>query len=599
MRTRAWTVLVALSMVVVAGPAAIAQSPVPSARPTLECGVATELRFPIHDAGATLVTPFAFADPALPNPDPSFAGRFHPAETWTLPEAPDHRAVYAAGPGRVLATGTIGTGDRGGIVVVEHTGPFVLPASAPDDPYVHPETPTGTLLTVYAGIDPAGIVVGDCVTSETLLGLTTARCGAGVDPPCSDLPAALRFEVRLGSLADPALHSADWSVAGPASDSIGGTFLHPQVMVDDGLRDPSRVIAALSAPCPGPWVGPSASPSGSPGPCEPPVPVPSASPVPTLSLPPTPTPAPTPRPVVSPRTAIRQGIPRGLRASCEPRTTRLITGTLAAYDCRPDDPRIEQVAYFLGRPADVRFTLNSRAREQGLRPGADCATGVEGIESRRPGFAFVCYSDEQGRANLRATISDSCPGVYIGVLGTGSDVGALMAAWQEVTGGSPWSTPSGTVAACRKDKGDVSAPPIPSKTHYKVSLGQKPTKADPAGLLRVTVTWSSAVTADTTIEVYGIDRCLATPPKNGSVPCVGPGTRIPSDALVLLRTAPADTGSVSWLVQNPEIFGGAAYYDKEHGWIDSIVVRARNSRAASAFAFPPEGRGEICDDCVY
>jgi hypothetical protein len=66
-----------------------------------------------------------------------------------------------------------------------------------------------------------------------------------------------------------------------------------------------------------------------------------------------------------------------------------------------------------------------------------------------------------------------------------------------------------------------------------------------------------------------------------------------------LRTAPADAGSVSWLVSNPEVFGGAAYYDKEHGWLDSVVVRARNTRTPSRFVLPPEARGVGCDGCAY
>ena len=52
------------------------------------------------------------------------------------------------------------------------------------------------------------------------------------------------------------MRSADWSVVGAAADSSAGTFFDPQVMVDDGLREPSTFIDSLAVPCPG------ASPGG-------------------------------------------------------------------------------------------------------------------------------------------------------------------------------------------------------------------------------------------------------------------------------------------------------------------------------------------------
>ncbi len=609
MRSRGWSGAVLGSLVGTVGlvaSVASAQSPAPSVVPPAPCGTATTLRFPIHDAGAVLVTPFAFEDAALANPDSRFTGRFQPDEAWVLPDAPDHRAVFAAGPGIVVASGPIASGDQGGIVVVEHTGPFMLPASGAGDRFVLDVEPAASLLTVYAGIDPT-VSVGTCVSSDSLVGITTAACQDGGGLPCSDLPAGLRFGVRLMETADPAMRSADWSVAGPADHSIGGTFLDPQVMVDDGVRPPSRVLIALAEPCPSPTADPAASagPGQSPVPCGPAVPggspAPSASPLPTPSpVPPaTASPPPTPRPVVAARRALLQGIPADIQDTCEPRTSRLVTGTLAAVDCRPDDPAIEQLTYFLGRPADARFTFASRADEQGLSGGGDCAASLAGVESRKRALSVLCYRDEDGRANVRYVISDSCPAVYIGALGTGKDIGALVAALGRSTGDVPWTEPAGTVAVCRGDDGKVSAPPAPTDARFKSVISRQPTAADPLPPTRITVSWTEPVTADTRIEIWGIKACLRKPPKNGTVPCVDATTRIPADELVLLRTAPASAGSVSWLVPTQEIMGGDAYYDEEHGSMASVVIRAVNDRARSRFVILPEARGVGCDDCVY
>ncbi len=569
-------------------PGVAAQDGGPAASPSvpgIPCGTATALRFPIHDPGATLLHRFASIDEAT--------GGHRPAETWVLADAPDHRAVYAAGPGRVLAAGPIEPGDRGGLVVVLHTGSFRLPPSLPDDPYVLPETSTDTLLTVYAGIDPLAVAPGDCVDGSTPIGLTTPACAEGVVGSCSRLPAGLRFEVRLGETVDPGLHSTDWSTVGWPGDQVDGTFPDPQVMVDDGLRDPSRVLTALAAPCPAASPDAASSPDSA-EPCGSGLPV--ASPTPSPS--PTPTPRPTARPVVSPASALRKGIPARLRADCQPRNGRLVTGTLAALDCRPGDGPIELVSYFLGRPADTRFTIFSRMREQGVKSGGDCAAGRAGVQRRTPAGVEMCYRDEQGRANLRETVTASCPGVYIGVLGRDGNIGRLSEAWTELTGGTAW-LPTGTVEACAGDTGEVSAPPVPTNVHFALRGVREPTAKDPVPPLRVVITWATPVTADTVVEIYGINRCLTKPPKGGSVACVSPSTRIPGDALVLLRTVPAEDGRATWLVPNPEIFGGAAYYDEEHAYLDSVVLRARNSKAASRFAIIPEARGQACDDCVY
>ncbi len=147
--------------------------------------------------------------------------------------------------------GPIGTGGQGSIVVVEHTGPFTIPASTQGASWSYPAEPVDSILTAYEGIDPLpGLAVGDCVSASTLIGMVAAQCGPGVAAPCVDAPPALHLEVRLASTADPSQHSPDWSVVGPAANSSAGYFLDPQAMVDDGLREPSAFLASLAVPCP-------------------------------------------------------------------------------------------------------------------------------------------------------------------------------------------------------------------------------------------------------------------------------------------------------------------------------------------------------------
>jgi hypothetical protein len=305
---------------------------------------------------------------------------------------------------------------------------------------------------------------------------------------------------------------------------------------------------------------------------------------------------------VSPQTALLQGIPAGFRGTCEKRTTRLVTGTLAAVDCHPADPAIDLITYFLAAPADARFTFSSRARDQGLGGGGDCAGAVPGVESRSPARSLLCYKDGAGKANLRFARTDACPAVYVGVLGTGRDIGRLSAAVDDASDGGIWHAPRGTIAGCKGDKGEkgaVSAPPTPTNAHFSLTPARKPSASDPFPPTRVTVRWSEPVTADTTIEIWGIKACLTKPPKNGSVPCINARTRIPSSQLVLLRTAPAADGRASWIVPLEEVYGGAAYHDDEHGWMSSVVIRAVNDKARSRFALLPEALGEACDGCVY
>ena len=119
-----------------------------------------------------------------------------------------------------------------------------------------------------------------------------------------------------------------------------------------------------------------------------------------------------------------------------PRTSGLVTGTLAAVDCHPDSRRIKLLSYFLLRPADARFTFASRMRQYDLQAGADCHAGTPGIESSRSSLSIGCFVDANGRANLRFASRAACPAVYVGVLGTGGDIATLAKAYDQAVGRS-------------------------------------------------------------------------------------------------------------------------------------------------------------------
>ena len=113
------------------GLGAVAQSPSESPEPTAAttCPAMTEARSPLPESGAVLLQAFGAQNPAFPHPDAAFTGRFHPGEDWAYPGNQGGAPIVAIGNGVVIASGSIGAGGRGGIVVVEHTGPFTVPAS--------------------------------------------------------------------------------------------------------------------------------------------------------------------------------------------------------------------------------------------------------------------------------------------------------------------------------------------------------------------------------------------------------------------------------------------------------------------------------------
>ncbi len=491
--------------------------------------------------------------------------------------------VVAVGNGIVRAVGSIGSGDRGGIVVVEHVGPFTVPASTPGAPWSYPTQVVDSIVSVYQGIDPTpGLVVGDCVDPLTPLGAITATCGTESPQPCSDLPPQLHLEIRLSSTIEEGAHSADWSTVGPETASSDGYYLDPQEMVDLGLREPSAFLASMAGPCP------EASPT--PGA----VADPAVSPVPCPSVIPAPTPEPTPRPIRSPEAALLAGVPETIRDTCEPRTTGLVTGTIAALDCHPDSDRIRLLSYYLMRPADARFVFASRMRQYDLGSDADCAVGKAGIESAHAALSVGCFVNDQGRANLRFVTRTACPAVYTGVLGNGGDIGVLSRAFERSVG-DQWHDPGTSLAACRSDTGEVSAPPAPTNVSFEVHT---PSGSNfPIKPYRLEVSWDEEVDADTTIEVWAVTTCPRRSGSRARGRCLTKQTPLPSSIRTLVASAPAADGSVSWMVPGWEVdYGPVALDGDVEYW--GVVVRAVNARGKSDFVIATNGNGEFCEDCT-
>jgi hypothetical protein len=264
-------------------------------------------------------------------------------------------------------------------------------------------------------------------------------------------------------------------------------------------------------------------------------------------------------------------------------------------DCRPDVAAIRLLTYYLVRPADARFTFSQRVDEHDLDPGADCSDGETGVESDARTLSIACYVDDDDRANMRFAMSRSCPGVYVGVLGSGSGVGALARAFEREVGTPPWRDVGTDLDACSDGQVGVSDPPAPTNVAFEVHVPDPP--SFPLPDYRLEVTWDSTVTADTTVEVYAVRTCPAEEIPGGQ-PCLGRNTPLPPSILRRVATAPAGAGTASWEWPGWEILGGAVATDGEDAYY-GIVVRAVNERGASRFVIARNGNGWACSDCVY
>lgn len=92
------------------------------------------------------------------------------------------------------------------------------------------------------------------------------------------------------------------------------------------------------------------------------------------------------------------------------------------------------------------------------------------------------------------------------------------------------------------------------------------------------VTWTEPDPAGVTITVYAVTKCLAKPR------CVAATTPLTAADLYSLGTAPASTGSLSFVVGDGESDGdGWVMSGSKTLYLDAVVVQASNSSGSSSY----------------
>lgn len=230
------------------------------------------------------------------------------------------------------------------------------------------------------------------------------------------------------------------------------------------MRGPARFLPAILlfvAAC-------ASTPIPSSAPTEPQVPTPPPSTTPIPTAPPSPAATPSPAGTTSPTgapepsmTADERSLIGVLRVDaavrCEARRTDLPEGALHGIECRPDDPIVARVGvYWFATPNEAAHAYMTRMASYGVGVNfGDCEAGVRGDRAWMPGDrqgnigdpgVFVwkgsvlapgrlgCFADENGNANVRTT----CGNAYVGILGNGSDLLALVNwTWRYPAGSEP------------------------------------------------------------------------------------------------------------------------------------------------------------------
>lgn len=106
-------------------------------------------------------------------------------------------------------------------------------------------------------------------------------------------------------------------------------------------------------------------------------------------------------------------------------------------------------------------------------------------------------------------------------------------------------------AASTTEPTPPSIPPKPTDVTFDTQWGEVDRVSEFVDLVEITqtVTWQAPRDEGVEIRVYGVTGCLARPddpaPGTGG-PCLVVNTRLPESIRVLLATAPASAGSVSW-----------------------------------------------------
>jgi hypothetical protein len=126
------------------------------------------------------------------------------------------------------------------------------------------------------------------------------------------------------------------------------------------------------------------------------------------------------------------GMRADARYGCSPRRSDLPAGATAGVECSPGVAAVDRVGvYQFGSEAALLATYLDRLAAAGVEPrSGDCPAGPGDAAYRGEDTGAIfdahrigCYLNEFDNANYRITIPESL--VYVGVLGTGSDLGTL------------------------------------------------------------------------------------------------------------------------------------------------------------------------------
>lgn len=215
-----------------------------------------------------------------------------------------------------------------------------------------------------------------------------------------------------------------------------------------GPPSPSTIAGASAAVSPSPSVAMEASPAASPAASAAPSPSPSPS---TL-------PAPSPTAAAATARQIEQDLQYRLRpdtkVACTPKRTGLPARAVAGIECQVGTSLVTVVGIYGFRSQEAALkTYIERLAQNGVRlRSGDCAAGKPGDSAWTPGdgeagdvpFRIGCYRDDQGRANIRLTCwGGDRGGIYIGIVGTNSDLAALERwAWRFAKGNDGYAPSS-------------------------------------------------------------------------------------------------------------------------------------------------------------
>ena len=146
-------------------------------------------------------------------------------------------------------------------------------------------------------------------------------------------------------------------------------------------------------------------------------------------------------------------------------------------------------------------------------------------------------------------------------------------------------------------------PPRPSSKPTPVPVPPKPTgvKFDEQGQvsddesvaeITQTVTWRAPRSAGVEIRVYGVTECIAEPSNpapNTSGPCLVEHTPLPASVRMLLGTAPASDGVVSWTWTQETGCDIGLAHDPDGPMYHAVVLAAYSASGHSIFAIAEPG----------